>query len=120
MFLPTSACSAFSLATHKDFFLGAEEAAKEQGQWSRRKALLILLISTALVALLSEFLVGTIEGVRIPVDVTEVFIGVIVVAMSGNAAEHSTAILMAMKANGPELRHRDQLQFAIAQFSGPS
>ena len=57
----------------------------------------ILLISTAVVALLSEFLVGTIENVRHSVGVTEVFIGVIVVAIVGNAAEHSTAILMAMK-----------------------
>ena len=66
-------------------------------QWSRGRALLILLISTAVVALLSEFLVGTIENVRHSVGVTEVFIGVIVVAIVGNAAEHSTAILMAMK-----------------------
>ena len=50
-----------------------------------------------MVALLSEFLVGTIENVRHSVGVTEVFIGVIVVAIVGNAAEHSTAILMAMK-----------------------
>jgi Ca2+:H+ antiporter len=49
------------------------------------------------VALLSVFLVGTIENVRDSVGLTEVFVGVIVVAIVGNAAEHSTAILMAMK-----------------------
>jgi Ca2+:H+ antiporter len=49
------------------------------------------------VALLSEFLVGTIENVRDSVGLTEVFVGVIVVAIVGNAAEHSSAILMAMK-----------------------
>ena len=48
-------------------------------------------------AVLSEFLVGTIESVRHSVGITEVFVGVIVVAIVGNAAEHSTAIMMAMK-----------------------
>ena len=65
--------------------------------WSRRKATIILLIATAVVALLSEFLVGTIENVRTSVGITEVFVGVIVVAIIGNAAEHSTAIVMALK-----------------------
>src|SRR5215211_2833777 len=50
-----------------------------------------------MVALLSEFLGGTIENVRDSAGLTEVFVGVIVVAIVGNAAEHSTAILMAMK-----------------------
>ena len=88
----------FSLWTHKHFFQGAHAHAEERGrQWSRGKAITILLISTAVVALLSEFLVGTIENVRDSVGLTEVFVGVIVVAIVGNAAEHSAAILMAMK-----------------------
>jgi Ca2+:H+ antiporter len=88
----------FSLWTHKHFFQGAHAHAEERGrQWSRGKALTVLLISTAVVALLSEFLVGTIEDVRDSVGLTEVFVGVIVVAIVGNAAEHSAAILMAMK-----------------------
>jgi Ca2+:H+ antiporter len=88
----------FSLWTHKHFFQGAHAHAEERGrQWSRGKAITILLISTAVVALLSEFLVGTIENVRDSVGLTEVFVGVIVVAIVGNAAEHSAAIVMAMK-----------------------
>src|SRR5438477_12189815 len=88
----------FSLRTHKHFFQGTEEDVEERGrQWSRGKAIFILLVATAFVALLSEFLVGTIESVRHAVGVTEVFVGVIVVAIVGNAAEHSSAILMAMK-----------------------
>ena len=88
----------FSLWTHKHFFQGAHAHAEESGsQWSRGKAITILVISTAVVALLSEFLVGTIENVRDSVGLTEVFVGVIVVAIVGNAAEHSAAILMAMK-----------------------
>jgi Ca2+:H+ antiporter len=88
----------FSLWTHKQFFQGAHQHGEETGQqWSRTKAIVILLIATFLVAVLSEFLVGTIESVRDSVGLTEVFVGVIVVAIVGNAAEHSTAILMAMK-----------------------
>jgi Ca2+:H+ antiporter len=88
----------FSLWTHKHFFQGADQNAEERlQQWSRGKAIVILLIATAFVAVLSEFLVGTIESVRDSVGLTEVFVGVIVVAIVGNAAEHSTAILMAMK-----------------------
>ena len=88
----------FSLWTHKHFFQGTHNQAEENSQqWSRAKAIVILIIATAFVALLSEFLVGTIESVRDSVGLTEVFVGVIVVAIVGNAAEHSTAILMAMK-----------------------
>lgn len=89
---------AFTLRTHKHFFVGDEGGIEHEGdQWSRGKAIGILLLSTAVVAFLSEFLVGTIESVRTSVGVTEVFVGVIVVAIVGNAAEHSTAVVMAMK-----------------------
>jgi len=88
----------FSLWTHKHFYQGAHGDAEESADhWSRGKAITILLIATGVVAVLSEFLVGTIEDVRDSVGLTEVFVGVIVVAIVGNAAEHSTAIVMAMK-----------------------
>jgi Ca2+:H+ antiporter len=98
LFLTYFCVLGFSLRTHKHFYQGHQEHAEETGeQWSRGKALVILLVATSFVALLSEFLVGTIENVRDAVGVTEVFVGVIVVAIVGNAAEHSTAIVMAMK-----------------------
>jgi len=88
----------FSLRTHKHYFQSAEAELEEKGEhWSRAKAITILVIATVFVALLSEFLVGTIESVRTSFGITEVFVGVIVVAIVGNAAEHSTAIIMAMK-----------------------
>jgi Ca2+:H+ antiporter len=88
----------FSLKTHKHFFQSADGELEEKGEhWSKGKAIVILLVATAFVALLSEFLVGTIESVRTTLGLTEVFVGVIVVAIIGNAAEHSTAILMALK-----------------------
>ena len=98
LFLTYFCMLGFSLRTHKHFYRGNQENDEETGeQWSRGKAIFILLVATAFVALLSEFLVGTIENVRDAVGVTEVFVGVIVVAIVGNAAEHSSAILMAMK-----------------------
>jgi Ca2+:H+ antiporter len=99
LFLTYVCVLGFTLRTHKYFFQCAEEEIVEESgrKWSAGKAVMILLLATALVALLSEFLVGTIENVRHSVGLTEVFIGVIVVAIVGNAAEHSTAILMAVK-----------------------
>ncbi|NEL61281.1 hypothetical protein G3V73_23750 [Escherichia coli] len=65
--------------------------------WSVKKSVLILLTAIAFVALVSEFLVGAVEGACETLGLTEVFVGVIVVAIIGNAAEHSSAILMAMR-----------------------
>lgn len=102
----------FSLVTHKNLFVGEamqgapEEVGKElevaedeahTAHWSKGKAILVLLIATAFVALISEFLVGAVEAARETLGLTEVFVGVIVVAIIGNAAEHSSAILMAMR-----------------------
>ena len=93
----------FSLVTHKQWFSGrtgkaaAGESPRETAGWTVRKALVMLLIATALVAWLSEFLVGAVEATRRAWGITETFVGVIVVAIIGNAAEHSTAIWMAVK-----------------------
>jgi Ca2+:H+ antiporter len=58
---------------------------------------IVLLGATLLVAWMSEILVGAVEQTGHQVGLTPVFMGVIIVAIVGNAAEHSTAILMAMK-----------------------
>jgi len=88
----------FSLKTHRHFFQGTESDLEEKSEyWSRGKAIMVLLVATGFVALLSEFLVGTIESIRATFGITETFVGIIVVAIVGNAAEHSTAILMALK-----------------------
>jgi Ca2+:H+ antiporter len=89
----------FSLWTHQHLFAGADEehAAGRQPEWGRRTALLVLLAATAGVALMSEFLVGSVEKAGEALGLNQVFIGVIVVAVIGNAAEHSTAVLVAVK-----------------------
>jgi len=69
------------------------------------------LISTVLVAILSEYLVKAIEATAISLGVSQIFIGVILVAIVGNAAEHSTALLMA-------LRNKMDLAINIALGSG--
>lgn len=91
----------FTLRTHKHLYAGghgedADEAIGTEG-WSTGKSLLVLLIATAFVALMSEFLVGAVEATAKSFGLTEIFIGVILVAIIGNAAEHSTAVLMAIK-----------------------
>lgn len=91
---------AFSLVTHKDVFTAVEgqaAAAHAEPKWSKRKAFLVLLAATIFVAWFSEFLVGSVEAARVQLGVTETFIGIIVVAVIGNAAEHSTAVWMAVK-----------------------
>ena len=92
----------FTLRTHKHLYAGGhggEEADDAMGTtgWSTGKSLLVLLVATAFVALMSEFLVGAVEATAKSFGMTEVFVGVIVVAIIGNAAEHSTAVLMAIK-----------------------
>ena len=59
--------------------------------------MLILLIATILVVLESEFLVEGIDPVVKTLGISELFIGVIVIPIIGNAAEHSTSVIMALK-----------------------
>ncbi len=61
------------------------------------RAIVTLLAATVGVAWMSELLVGAVAEASHALGLTEVFVGVIVVAIIGNAAEHSTAILVAMK-----------------------
>jgi Ca2+:H+ antiporter len=84
----------FMFKTHRSAFHPSEE--KEMPQISRRQALTALVLATAIIALLSEILVEQIGPVTRTLGMTEFFVGVIVVALIGNAAEHSTAIFMAM------------------------
>ncbi|OAA55320.1 calcium/sodium antiporter [Niveomyces insectorum RCEF 264] len=64
---------------------------------SRRAAVLTLLITTGLVAACAEFMVGSIKGLVATSSVGEVFIGLIILPIVGNAAEHVTAVMVAMK-----------------------
>ena len=85
----------FTLFTHKHLY--TEEVGKYDGKWSITKSVLILLTATGLVAWMSEILVGSIGPVVAKFGWTELFIGVIFVAIIGNAAEHTSAVMMALK-----------------------
>lgn len=92
----------FSLRTHRHLFTGAPEELPQapvttSTAWGRTSAVLVLLGSTAAVAVLSEQLAGSVELAAEALGMNRVFIGVVVVAIIGNAAEHSTAVLMARK-----------------------
>ncbi|MEB3221616.1 MAG: calcium/proton exchanger [Candidatus Sericytochromatia bacterium] len=89
----------FALRTHADLYAGGEgqHDEHETPTWSMPLAVGVLLGSTVLVALMSEVLVGSIEHVTKSWGLPELFIGVILVPIVGNAAEHMTAVTVAMK-----------------------
>ncbi|MEO7725046.1 MAG: calcium/proton exchanger [Chthoniobacterales bacterium] len=88
----------FHLFTHRELFSGPEdEKDKAEGHWPLWQSITALAVATAFIAWLSEFLVGSIESARHSLGLTEVFVGVVVVALVGNAAEHSTAVWTAWK-----------------------
>ncbi len=89
----------FSLRTHAALFNPHEEESHTEGRgdWSMRRSVLALAISGALVGVMSEILVGSIEEASHAIGLSEFFIGAIVVAIVGNAAEHWVAVLVAYK-----------------------
>jgi len=95
----------FSLKTHKGLFnptpdetdAGADAAHAHGPLWSTRKAVAVLVGATLFVAWMSEILVGAIEPAAKALGLGNAFIAIFVVAVLGNAAEHSTAITVAMK-----------------------
>jgi Ca2+:H+ antiporter len=91
----------FSLKTHKTLYAsiaGEEgEAAIGTTGWGVKKSIFVLFVSTVLVAILSEYLVQAVEEAAKTLGITRLFVGIILVAIVGNAAEHSTAVLMALK-----------------------
>ena len=91
----------FALHTHKHLFdttdYEGEGGAMDEHVWSVKKSITVLALATLGVVFMSEFLVHTIVPVSESLGWTQIFVGVIIIAIVGNAAEHSAAILMAMK-----------------------
>jgi Ca2+:H+ antiporter len=92
-----SAYLIFALVTHPRLFSGAHEAGEEDAGVSATRGVALLVAATAGVAWMSEIMVGAIEPVSHEFGLSKVFVGVFLVAIVGNAAEHSTAIRTAMK-----------------------
>jgi Ca2+:H+ antiporter len=91
----------FTFFTHKHLFVapaGTEEVLEHNhNRWSKRKSFLILGASMVGVVAVSEILVGSVEETSKQFGFGELFVGAIIVGIVGNAAEHSSAILLARK-----------------------
>jgi Ca2+:H+ antiporter len=106
----------FSLKTHRHLFAGpAGEAGRLEERsgtrWSAGRSLAVLALATVLVGWMSEILVGSVEQAAHSLGMSGVFVGIVVVAVIGNAAEHSTAVLAALK---------DRMDLAIGIAVGSS
>jgi Ca2+:H+ antiporter len=86
----------FSLKTHRDIFNPPYEDEDTLG-WSTRTSVLMLAGAGVAVGVMSEILVGSISEASHSIGLSEFFIGAIVVAIVGNAAEHWVAVLVARK-----------------------
>jgi Ca2+:H+ antiporter len=89
----------FSLKTHRSLFnpYSAEDEEEHGDAWSTRRSLIALGISGLLVGLMSEVLVGSIEEASKDIGISQFFVGIFIVAIVGNAAEHWVAVLVAAK-----------------------
>jgi Ca2+:H+ antiporter len=90
----------FTLVTHSRLFAGSnavEEGEAHAASWSVGRSAMVLAVATAAVAWISEIMVGAIEPTAHELGLSNVFIGVFVVAILGNAAEHASAITFALK-----------------------
>jgi Ca2+:H+ antiporter len=102
----------FSLRTHKDLFNPAHGAEDHVGEpWSVRKAVTALALAGIAVGVMSEILVGSITEASDSIGLSPFFVGVIVVAIVGNAAEHWVAIYFAA---------RDKMDLAVNIAIGSS
>ena len=84
-----------SLRAHRQS--GSASGRRPAPRWSRRRALVVLAAASALVALASDTLVGSVEHASSELGLSQFFIGLIVVAIVGNAAEHWVAVVAAMR-----------------------
>ncbi|CAK9029112.1 unnamed protein product [Durusdinium trenchii] len=91
----------FQLVTHKDEFAAAEteDDCEEEAEpsLSPGTAVALLVAATLLVAPLSEALTGSVEGVTKTLNISDAFVGVVLLPIVGNAAEHLTAVTVATK-----------------------
>jgi len=99
----------FTMVTHEHLFRIPTE--HEEAQWPKRRAITVLLIATGLTAWMSEMLVGALEPALADIGLSKFFVGLIVIPIIGNAAEHSSAVLFAI---------RDQLDVTLEIAIGSS
>jgi Ca2+:H+ antiporter len=91
----------FSLRTHKHLYAEEAEAGAEGGGWSPRHATAVLLVTTVVVAVVAEWLVDGLEYLTDTLHLSALFVGVVLVALVGGAAENVTAVTLARKNEMP-------------------
>lgn len=87
----------FSLVTHKDLFNQGHDDEMAHDAWPVKRSIAVLAGASVVVGLMSEILVGSIEEASHAIGLSEFFVGVFVIAIVGNAAEHWVAVLVAYK-----------------------
>jgi Ca2+:H+ antiporter len=116
LILTYAASLVFSLRSHRHLFRPEVEPGQTPHEhdgppWSVGRAVVTLLAAAVMVAVVAEFLVGAVESAGQALGLGDVFMGVVVLALVGNAAENSTAVQMAM---------RNQMDLALAIAVGSS
>jgi Ca2+:H+ antiporter len=101
----------FIFRTHRASFAAQHQQEEGQPGTSRTQAIVSLGLATLLIAGMSEILVDQIAPVTRALGMTELFVGVIIVALVGNAAENSTAVIMA---------RRDRMDVSMSIATGAS
>jgi Ca2+:H+ antiporter len=87
----------FSLKTHQDVFRTGEEEEAEPAHWTKAKAYGVLALATIAVAWESELLIHSLDTTVQSWGLNVLFVGVILLPIIGNAAEHASAVTFAMK-----------------------
>jgi len=87
----------FSLRTHRHLYAGEDGKEAHGAAWGVRRGVKVLLAATVGVAVMSETLVASLEDAVHVLGWSELFVGVILVPLIGNAAEHLTAVTVAIK-----------------------
>ncbi len=87
----------FTFVTHRSLYEETVPEEEEHHPVNLRRAVALLVASTVCIALLSEIFVATVEPMADSAGLSKTFVGIILVPIIGNAAEHSSAIIMAVK-----------------------
>lgn len=105
----------FQLRTHSNLFDAESQAAEEEhGDEPHMSAIaagIVLVVVTILVAICAEYLVGSIDAIVESANISKAFIGLILIPIVGNAAEHVTAVVVAV---------RDKMDLAMGVAIGSS
>lgn len=113
----------FTLRTHRHIFSPTPAQGPEDpiglsahGSWSVRKSVVALFVASVLTAAVSELLVGSVDSVARSMHWNETFVAIILLATFGNAAEHSTAVILARRNDmdtAMTITYQSSLQIAL-------